>query len=63
MVLHSEKRTEFGGQTLGPVGSRIVAEVFIGLLEGDRMSYLRENPEWTPTLPSGKKNDFRMATS
>ena len=50
-----------GGQTLGPVGGRIVAEVFIGLLEGDRMSYLRENPEWTPTLPSGKKNDFRMA--
>jgi hypothetical protein len=50
-----------GGQTLGPAGGRIVTEVFIGLLEGDRMSYLRENPEWTPTLPSVKKNDFRIA--
>jgi hypothetical protein len=36
--------------TLGPVGGRIVAEVFISLLQGDRASYLQQNPNWTPTL-------------
>jgi hypothetical protein len=48
------------GGTLGPVGGRIVAEVFIGLLEGDRMSYLRQDPDWTPTLTSEQEGDFRM---
>jgi hypothetical protein len=38
------------GRHLGPVGGRIVAEVFIGLLEGDRTSYLYQEPNWTPTL-------------
>jgi hypothetical protein len=38
------------GRHLGPVGGRIVAEVFIGLLEGDRTSYLHQEPTWTPTL-------------
>jgi hypothetical protein len=38
------------GKRLGPVGGRIVAEVFIGLLQGDDMSYLSQDPEWTPTL-------------
>ncbi len=50
-----------GGKTLGPVGGRIVAEVFIGLLEGDRMSYVRQNPDWVPELPGAKKGDFSMA--
>jgi hypothetical protein len=40
------------GKRLGPVGGRLVAEVFIGLLEGDPISYLRQDPEWTPTLAS-----------
>jgi hypothetical protein len=39
-----------GGQRLAGVGARIVAEVFIGLLEGDRHSFLRQDPHWTPTL-------------
>ncbi len=47
------------GRRLGPVGGRIVAEVFIGLLEGDRVSYLQQDPDWTPTL--GPDQDFRMA--
>ncbi|WHZ22404.1 MAG: Myeloperoxidase, thyroid peroxidase, cyclooxygenase catalytic domain [Nitrospira sp.] len=38
------------GKRLGPVGGRIVAEVFIGLLEADHMSYLSQDPGWTPTL-------------
>jgi hypothetical protein len=47
------------GRRLGPVGGRIVAEVFVGLLEGDRFSFLRANPTWTPTF--GENGDFRIA--
>ena len=35
---------------LGPVGGRIVAETFIGLLTGDSSSYLAQNPLWSPGL-------------
>jgi len=35
---------------LGPVGGRIVAEVLIGLLWGDPLSYLRVQPSWSPEL-------------
>jgi hypothetical protein len=53
-----------GGQTistpqLGPVGGRIVAEVFLGLMFGDPHSMLSQNPNWTP--PGGanfKLKDF-----
>ena len=38
------------GKHLGPVGGRIVGEVFIGVLQGDPMSYLNQDPEWTPHL-------------
>lgn len=48
------------GKRLGAVGGRIVAEVFIGLLEGDAMSYLVQDPGWTPTLPSVVPNTFKM---
>jgi hypothetical protein len=47
------------GRRLGPVGGRIVAEVFIGLLEGDHMSYLQQDPGWRPTL--GHDQDFKVA--
>ncbi len=40
------------GERLGPVGGRIVAEVFIGLLEGDRASFLSQDPDWEPFLPT-----------
>ncbi|BCJ47513.1 ovoperoxidase [Actinoplanes ianthinogenes] len=39
-----------GGDRLGPVGGRIVAEVLIGLLRADPVSYLSLEPDWTPTL-------------
>jgi hypothetical protein len=39
-----------GGDRLGPVGGRIVAEVLIGLLRADPASYLRLEPDWEPTL-------------
>jgi hypothetical protein len=47
------------GRRLGPVGGRIVAEVLIGLLQGDKMSFLRQNPDWEPTL--GTNGEFKMA--
>jgi hypothetical protein len=47
------------GQFLGPVGGRIVAEVVIGLLLADPVSYLRRQPGWTPTLgPGGRDYDM-----
>ncbi len=50
------------GLHLGPVGGRIVAEVFIGLLQMDPGSYLSAEPDWRPTLPArGGVGDFRMA--
>lgn len=48
-----------GGKQLGPVGGRIVGEVFVGLLEGDRMSFLRQDPDWKPEF--GTEGTFRMA--
>lgn len=46
------------GKRLGPVGGRIVAEVFLGLLEGDSDSYLVQDPEWTPTY--GTDDEFAV---
>lgn len=37
-----------GGTELGSVGSRIVAEVFAGLLLGDPSSFFSVKPEWKP---------------
>ncbi|WP_431283752.1 peroxidase family protein [Humitalea sp. 24SJ18S-53] len=34
------------GNRLGPLGSLIVAEVFVGLLQGDKTSILGRNPGW-----------------
>ncbi|MES2711686.1 MAG: heme peroxidase family protein [Pseudomonadota bacterium] len=34
------------GARLGPLGSRIVAETFVGLLDGDPTSILGRNPTW-----------------
>jgi len=49
------------GERLGPMGSRIVAEVFVGLLEGDPESYLAQDPDWEPTLPASERGTFTMA--
>jgi hypothetical protein len=50
------------GLQLGPVGGRIVGEVFIGLLEADPNAYLNVQPDWMPTLPTktGNAEGFRM---
>ena len=50
-----------GGARLGPVGGRIVGEVFVELLRADRDSYLAQNPRWKPHLPSaGGAGTFRI---
>ena len=55
-----EAQVQAGGRHLGQVGGRIVAEVFLGLLEKDPSSYLRNEPHWTPFLTSAVKGDFTM---
>jgi len=40
---------------LGPVGGRIVAEVFLGLMFGDPHSMLSSNPNWTPNAGANYK--------
>lgn len=39
-----------GGDTLGPVGGRLVAEVLLGLLKGDSFSFVNVEPNWAPML-------------
>ena len=49
---------------LGPVGGRIVAEVFIGLLRGDPSSYLSVAPTWQPKggqFGASKDGEFTFA--
>ena len=44
---------------LGPVGGRIVAEVFLGLMFGDSNSLLRLDPKWKPRAgPNFALKDF-----
>ncbi len=50
----------FGGTRLGFVGGAIVAEVLVGLLEGDPQSYVRAKPEWRPWLTACKPGTFTM---
>lgn len=62
--LLKEAEVRCDGETLGAVGGRIVAEVILGLIQGDKQSYLSQDPDWTPMLPTidaGKRGkDFRM---
>ncbi|MEO6801689.1 MAG: heme peroxidase family protein [Granulicella sp.] len=44
------------GETLGPVAARIVTEVMIGVMEGDKLSYLNQEPDWRPFLPTVDKS-------
>jgi hypothetical protein len=50
------------GLRLGPVGSRLVAETFVGLVRGSQISLLAdENRYWRPTLPGLRPGTFTMA--
>ncbi len=46
---------------LGPVGGRIVGEVFAGLMLGDSHSFLSQEPGWKPTAAFMKNGKFGMA--
>ncbi|HJS65901.1 MAG TPA: hypothetical protein VJ760_01030 [Nitrospiraceae bacterium] len=48
------------GLRFGPMGGRIVGEVFVGLLKADETSYLATRPNWTPVLQSATPGDFRI---
>jgi hypothetical protein len=54
-----EAQVRKNGIQLGPVGARIVAEVFIGLLQGDEDSFINQ-PRWKPSLPSKRPGTFTM---
>ena len=45
---------------LGPVGGRIVAETFLGLLLGDSSSYLSLNPLWKPSASITVNGNFGL---
>jgi hypothetical protein len=50
-----------GGNQLGPVGGRIVAETFVRILKRDASSYLNVAGGFTPILPSAAPGDFTVA--
>ena len=49
-----------GGDHLGEVGGRIVAEVIDGIIRTDPESYLTNDPSWRPTLPSNEPDSFKI---
>src|SRR5438128_724720 len=49
-----------GGDHLGDVGGRIVAEVIVGIIRNDPESYLSNEPSWRPTLPSHARGSFKI---
>ena len=56
-----EAEVHVGGEHLGPVGGRIVAEGLLGLLDADPGSYRSAEPGRRPTLPSAEPGGFGMA--
>jgi hypothetical protein len=59
----AEAKVTSGGERLGPVGSHIVAETLVGLLNADPSLFLTVQPGWTPTLPAPNsgQDDFSVA--
>lgn len=54
-----ESELRHGGARIGPVGGIIVAEVLLGLLAGDPLSWINVEPTWTPTIPDAD-NDGKI---
>ena len=46
-----EAKVKHNGNSLGPVGSRILAEVFIGLISNSEVSMLDQQPDLTYSMP------------
>ncbi len=51
----------FGGQHLGPVGSYIVAETFIGIMLRDTGSFLNAETKFAPVLPCAQADKFTLS--
>ena len=49
-----------GGDRLGEVGGRIVAEVLVGIVRSDPESYLANDPSWRPTFPAHEPGTFKI---
>jgi hypothetical protein len=58
--LLAEAYQDSNGARLGPVGARIVAETFIGVIDADGMAFRNLYPKWTPTLPSSSPGTFTI---
>jgi Animal haem peroxidase len=59
MEIPAVEKTKINTPQLGPVGGRIVAEVFLGLMFGDPNSLLSLHPHWAPPgNPDYKLKDF-----
>ena len=54
-VLKESEKAPTGGKRLGPVGGRIVAEVMLGLLDKDELSYVSHPSAWQPVKPIAPK--------
>src|SRR5438128_145478 len=53
-----------GGECLGPLGSRIVAEVLLGVMNADPGHYLNVDPNWRPlTVVFGGSSEPRRIDS
>ncbi len=48
------------GERLGPIGSLIVGEVLLGIVDGDPQSFRSLEPGWRPTLPGRSPGDFTI---
>ncbi len=59
--LLKEAEVREAGERLGPVGSLIVGEVLLAILDGDPESFRSVDPSWRPTLPSRVPDKFGLA--
>jgi hypothetical protein len=56
-----EAESREDGERLGPVGSLIVGEVLVGIVDADPRSYRSVDPAWRPTLPAREPGRFSLA--
>lgn len=59
--LLKEAEAHEDGERLGPVGSLIVGEVLLAIVDGDPESFRSIDPSWRPTLPSRIPGQFTIA--
>jgi hypothetical protein len=61
LYILKEAEARRGGEILGPVGGRIVAEVLVAILDHDPGSFRAADPGWIPTLPAARPEAFGLA--